>query len=31
MSLTMAADLARRGVPYRVLARDPRRVFVARK
>jgi hypothetical protein len=26
-----AAELARKGVPMRELARDPRRVFVARR
>lgn len=31
MSLGTAAELARKGVPMRELARDPRRVFVARR
>jgi hypothetical protein len=31
MSLEMADDLSKKDVPFRVLARDPRRVFVARR
>jgi len=31
MSRDTAADLAREKVPFRVLAEDPRRVFVSRR
>ena len=31
MQAGTAAELARKNVPMRILARDPRRVFVARR